>query len=286
VKSRPVLLFVVLLALVSTPFYYMAVHYHGGTYNLMWGVTVATLITCAILKRDLRTLGWSWGPWRYEWAALLIPLAYCVVAYAVIWSAGWGGFYDPKFAADLRQSYGVTGWSDLAVLAYVIPLRATFGLAGSLSSAIGEEIGWRGFLVPELSRTMSFTGVALTSGVLWFAYHLPLILLGNYHNNSPAALPLAGQLLAFFTCVVGDAIIMAYLRLKSGSLWTGAILHAAHNLFIQSILNPLTINHPDTPKYVDELGVVLPLTILPIALYFWFRGRREFGPSPSVAPAR
>jgi membrane protease YdiL (CAAX protease family) len=132
---------------------------------------------------------------------------------------------------------------------------------------------------------MSFTGVALTSGVLWFAWHLPVILLGNYHNNSPAALPVAGQLLAFFICVVGDSIVMAYLRLKSGSLWTGAIFHAAHNLFIQAILNPLTINHPDTPKYVDELGVVLPLTILPIAVYFLIRGRREFGLLTIVAPS-
>jgi membrane protease YdiL (CAAX protease family) len=278
-KDRPVLLFLVLVAVVSTPFYVLAVHYHGGTFKLMWSVTIATILTYAILKRDLRTLGWTWGPWRYQWLAFLIPLAYCFIAYGIIWSVGWGGFYDPKFVAQTRESLGFHGWSDLAVLAYFIPTTLFFGIPGSLSSAIGEEIGWRGFLVPELSRSMSFTGVALTSGIIWFAWHLPVILLGNYHNNSPAALPLPGQLLMFFISVVGAAVIAAYLRLKSGSLWTAAIFHACHNLFIQAVLNPLTVNYPDTPKYVDELGLVLPLTIVPFALYFLVRGRRELARS-------
>src|SRR2546430_1382585 len=34
-------------------------------------------------------------------------------------------------------------------------------------SALGEEIGWRGFLVPELARSMSFSAVALTTGIIW-----------------------------------------------------------------------------------------------------------------------
>ena len=54
---------------------------------------------------------------------------------------------------------------------------------------------------------------------------LPVILLGNYHNNSQAALPRWGQVVMFFIGVVSAAVIMAYLRLKSGSLWTGAVCH-------------------------------------------------------------
>ena len=275
-KNRPALLFVLLVAIISIPFYYLAVHYHGGTFKLMWVPTIAAILTLAILKRDLRTLGWGWGRWKYQWLAFLIPLAYCVIAYVIIWSAGWGGFYDAKFIAKTRESLGFAGWSDFAVLLYFIPTTAIYGLPGSLSSALGEEIGWRGFLVPELSRSMSFTGVALTSGVIWFTWHLPVILLGNYHNNSPAALPLWGQLLMFFICVVGAAIIMAYLRLKSGSLWTGAVFHASHNMFIQTVFNQLTIQYHDTAKYADELGLVLPLTMVPVAIYFFVRGRREF----------
>jgi membrane protease YdiL (CAAX protease family) len=274
-KDRPVLLFLLFVAVISTPFYYLAVHYHGGTFKLMWAPAIAAILTLAIVKRDIGTLGWGWGRWRYQWLAFLIPLAYCVIAYVIIWSAGWGGFYDAKFIAETRDNLRFVGWSDFAVLLYFVPTTIVYGLPGSLSSAVGEEIGWRGFFVPELSRSISFTGVALVSGIVWFTWHLPVILLGNYHNNSPGALPLAGQLLMFLICVAGAAIIMAYLRLKSGSLWTGAIFHATHNLVIQAVLNPLTVNHPDTPKYIDELGLVLPLTIVPFAVYFLIRGRRE-----------
>ncbi len=104
-----------------------------------------------------------------------------------------------------------------------------------------------------------------------------MILLGNYHNNSQTALPRWGQVAMFFICVVSAAVIMAYLRLKSGSLWTGAVFHASHNMFIQTVFNPLTIQYRDTAKYTDELGLVLPLTMVPLAIYFFVRGRREFG---------
>ena len=45
---------------------------------------------------------------------------------------------------------------------------------------------------------------------------------------------------------------------------------------MQNIFNPLTVQPPNTPRYVDELGLVLPLTLLPIAAFFFIKGRREF----------
>ncbi len=71
--------------------------------------------------------------------------------------------------------------------------------------------------------------------------------------------------------VVADAFIFAWMRLKSGSLWTGAILHASHNLYIQSILTPLTANTGKTAWFIDEFGAVLPVTTVVFAIYFWRR---------------
>jgi membrane protease YdiL (CAAX protease family) len=61
------------------------------------------------------------------------------------------------FAAHLRERFGLIGWSDLSTLAYFLPLQAFFGTSNSMSSALGEEIGWRGFLAPELARSMRFS---------------------------------------------------------------------------------------------------------------------------------
>lgn len=275
-SKRALAIFFLLILVFSGFFEFCAIHYKTGSFKIMWSVTIAALLTLWWLKRDIRSLGWGWGAWRYQWLAYLLPMGYCLVAYSIVWAAGFGGFYDTSFIAQYRDSNGFTGWNDAAVMAWFFFSTAIFGMAGSLSSALGEEIGWRGFLVPELAKSLSFTKVALITGVIWACWHLPVILLGNYHNNGAGALPLYGQLVMFFICVISAAIPMAYLRLKSGSLWTGALFHASHNLAIQAIFNPLTIQHADSAKYVDELGLVLPLTMVPVAAYFLWKGRREF----------
>jgi len=68
--------------------------------------------------------------------------------------------------------------------------------------------------------------------------------------------------------------VFAWMRLKSGSLWTGAILHGSHNLYIQAIFTPLTRNTGKTAWYIDEFGAMLPLVTIAFAFYFWSR-RRE-----------
>jgi uncharacterized protein len=78
--------------------------------------------------------------------------------------------------------------------------------------------------------------------------------------------------------VVSASFIFTWFRLKSNSLWTGVILHASHNLFIQAIFTPLTIDTGNTKYFYDEFGVVLPVISLILAIYFWSR-RGELQPA-------
>jgi membrane protease YdiL (CAAX protease family) len=64
---------------------------------------------------------------------------------------------------------------------------------------------------------------------------------------------------------------MGWLRLKSGSLWTAAILHASHNLFIQAIFDRMTAPVGHTLYVTTEFGFGLVLTVSAFALYFWTR---------------
>ena len=70
---------------------------------------------------------------------------------------------------------------------------------------------------------------------------------------------------------IGLSFIFAWMRLKSGSLWTAAMLHASHNLYVQEIFTPLTRNTGKTAWFIDEFGAVLPLVVLFFAIYFWRR---------------
>jgi uncharacterized protein len=52
------------------------------------------------------------------------------------------------------------------------------------------------------------------------------------------------------------------------------LLHASHNLFIQAIFIPLTVDTGKTKYFADEFGAVLPVVTVIFAIYFWSR-RKE-----------
>lgn len=78
--------------------------------------------------------------------------------------------------------------------------------------------------------------------------------------------------------VVSISFVYTWFRLKSNSLWTGVMLHARHNLFVQRFFTPITIATSQSKYFIDEFGAVLPLMSLLLAFYFWTR-RHELVPS-------
>jgi uncharacterized protein len=132
---------------------------------------------------------------------------------------------------------------------------------------LGEEIGWRGFLVPELFKKMGFTGTALFSGIIWALWHYPVLIGADYNAGTPAWYGLT----CFTVMVLALSFIFAWLRLKSGSLWTAALLHASHNLYVQAIFTPLTHKSGSTAWFIDEFGLALPIVTIAFAIFFWSR---------------
>jgi membrane protease YdiL (CAAX protease family) len=46
--------------------------------------------------------------------------------------------------------------------------------AGLYAGPLGEELGWRGFLLPELQKKYTNLKSAIIIGVVWFIWHIPL----------------------------------------------------------------------------------------------------------------
>jgi len=64
------------------------------------------------------------------------------------------------------------------------------------------------------------------------------------------------------------------LTLRARSLWPAAILHASHNLYIQSILTPLTKDTGPTKFITDEFGIGLVITVtVALIILLWVRKR-------------
>ncbi len=268
-----ILQYLLLVFAFSSVFYYLTLSSGSlgngrGMYvlGLMWCPALAALSTLRLNRRSATDLGWKWGETKYQIQSWFIPLLYASIAYAIVWAAGFGKVGNPQYLNGLAQAMHLHGPAWISSTVGVV-LIGTFGLIRGVASALGEEIGWRGFLVPELSRTFSFTGTAFISGIVWSMWHYPVLIFGDYNAGTPTWYGLT----CFTVMVVSGSFIFAWMRLKSGSLWTGAILHASHNLYIQAIFTPITQDTGKTRWFVDEFGIVLPLVSVAFAIYFWSR---------------
>jgi uncharacterized protein len=236
----------------------------------MWSPGLAALLTKRFFREPISDLPWRWGGARYAWLAYLIPLTYALPVYLLVWLTPLGGFLPADFIKSTAAQFGWLNFPPGIVLTLFILFTATLGLVAKTSRALGEEIGWRGFLVPELNKVVGFTGVSLISGLMWAAYHFPVLLFADYNKGAPAWYSLT----CFTLMVVADSFILAWLTLRSKSLWPAAIFHGSHNLFIQSILTPLTRDTGPTNYIIDEFGLGLVITIT-IAAVLILRADRE-----------
>jgi uncharacterized protein len=239
--------------------------------GLMWCPGIAAILTCLLRRRPISSLGWKWR-WRYQAVSYLIPIGYAGAAYALVWATGLGGVPNPKVLEHAFYSRMSPETSPAIRLIVFVLATGTLGMIPSTLSALGEEIGWRGFLVPELAKTASFARTALISGGIWTAWHVPILVFADYNSGTPTWYGLS----CFAVMVIGISFVFAWMRLKSGSLWTGVFLHASHNLFIQGIFTPLTIDTGKTKWVIDEFGFALAIAAVVVALIVWqLRGQVE-----------
>lgn len=273
---KSILTFLALTFLLSSIFYFLIItrggmRAGGGLYvmGLMWCPGIAAIITKLLYQKNLRGMGWGWGKTRYQLLSYALPLLYSATSYVLVWVTGLGVFSNHAFDQLDKQfrSAGMVLNSRAAVILLYFSVALTAGFVTSAILALGEELGWRGLLVPEVAKLTSFTKTALLTGIIWSVWHYPLILFANYNNRTPAWFGLT----CFTVMIVGINFASVWLRLKSGSLWTGVIFHAAHNLFIQSVFTPLTARRPITKYFIDEFGVTLAVAALVVAFYFWRR---------------
>lgn len=239
---------------------------------LMLSVGLAAVVTCLVSGKDLGTLGWQWGSWKVQWLNYLLPLLYVAIAYGLIWTLGLGHWYDVDFVNGQKESYNLASWSGATIIGLHFLLTATVSFLLVLPSVLGEEIAWRGLLVPELSKLMPFSGVALVSGLLWVIWHWPLVFMGLYGAGD--ATPLLFQLACFTVCIM--SVVMTYFRLRDNSLWPAVLFHMSHNVFLQKFFDPITCKNSRSAWFLGEFGIIVPVVLVALAVYYGRRGYREF----------
>ncbi|GAA2348503.1 CPBP family intramembrane metalloprotease [Saccharopolyspora halophila] len=131
--------------------------------------------------------------------------------------------------------------------------------------ALGEELGWRGYLTKAL-LPLGQPGAFLTTGALWGLWHAPILILGYNYPSVPIVV--AFIMMICFCVLVGT--LLSWLRLASGSVWPAAIAHGFLNAAaaLGGIFS--AAGHPVNNVHVGLLGwsgwIVLVLLILVLML--------------------
>lgn len=99
------------------------------------------------------------------------------------------------------------------------------GMAFGLVAGFLEEIGWMGYAFPKMRQTRSAVSAALMLGLLWSAWHLPVI--DNLGTATPHGSYWLPYFLAFTGVMVGMRILIAWLYSNTNSVLLAQLMHAS-----------------------------------------------------------
>ncbi len=211
--------------------------------------------------------------WPYYIVAWLLPLPVvgCIVALAPLLGL------RPDFSLVRGLQSLASAGGELArvpphpwLLVCAMPVNAIF----ATPILFGEEFGWRGYLQVRLFPDRPVLS-AVATGVIWAVWHYPLMLRGyNFPDNRRMGL------IVFPVSTIFLSIIFGWLRLKTGSIWSSSLAHAATNAIGGSLT--LLLFGGASLLFVSYVGILgwLPLG----ALSAWIALTGQFKPTNDGLP--
>ena len=242
----------------------------GALMLMMLTPTAAALVMVLLVTREGRSRG-AWaglGLTRAGWSgwplAILAPTVLLSVAYVILWATDFGDYQPTNDGRPVPA----------------IVVSSFVGLLIGIVMALGEEIGWRGFMLPRL-LPLGVVPAMLIVGFCHGVWHMPAILLTPYYHADGNLLIVVPLFLITLTLA---GIFFGYLRIVTGSVWPVAIAHAVHNDVWAFFAERTTGPSPEMIEYLGgESGVIeiAGLAVLAAILLRLLRGRRF----PAAAPA-
>jgi membrane protease YdiL (CAAX protease family) len=265
-------------------------------------VFISTPVVANIATRLVTKEGWGHfmlqpnfrRGWRFWLAAWFLPLLAAVVGGVIFYL-----LFPQSFDSDLGGVRKLT--ASIPSVATINPwlIMMSIAIQGVLIAvpinsvvSLGEELGWRAYLLPKLMER--FAGVehantsaedlahasgpgmagarrmALLVGLIHGVWHWPLFFLSTKLDSSSGfPFPLV---YIVFTCSM--SVLLSWVTLRSGSVWPAAIGHGAVNA--TSALAGYLLKGPATPMLGPApTGLIGGLGYLTLALVLFF-SRTEF----------
>jgi len=230
---------------------------------MMYTPGISAIITAIIFKDKIGNFGWKLGKARILAYGYLLPIVVSLVGYGLVWITNYSDFTTEQ----------VINYKWARMIGFDLPAPFLVGLFSKMILAsfltiipvLGEEVGWSGFLTPNLRKIFSIPVTSLLVGVYWAVWHFPAIIGGFYGSGTPLWVALPG----FTMVLVGTSFIRTVLIEKSKSLWVGVILHTSHNVILMGMFKEMTVDTGYGNYLVSETGVFLGFVYILVAIVFW-----------------
>lgn len=203
---------------------------------------------------------------------LIIPNVAIILGAIVYYLFMSNDFNNNLVLADFLSIFGLTS-NDSTIISPFIAILITIILSILLIPIhlleLGEEIGWRGYLLPLQVKKYGTKKAILLNGLLWGIAHAPIIYFGfNYSLNNYLA-PYSNIVMMIIFCIV-VGIIESYVTIKTGNCMYAAIIHGVINITGEipicfSILKESTLLGP------NPSGLIGMIFLIFIAIYLFIK---------------
>lgn len=141
--------------------------------------------------------------------------------------------------------------------------------ASLLAGPLGEELGWRGFLLPQLQNRFSALTSSLVIGVIWYCWHIPLFLapFGTLVSGTPLSFLPLFVYLVFVICL--SCIYTWLVNQAKGSVLMSLLIHLSINAGI------ILLFFPELKVHAKQLYFLSTPAFLLFALYLGVKTKLE-----------
>lgn len=237
---------------------------------LMWIPALVALSLRGAFREGCSDAGFHVGRFRYWAVAYCVPLIAATLTYAGAWALRQVHIHPYLKQQSMFGTwpFKIHWWNSAAGTAGLLGQRfavvATWGIASGFVGALGEEIGWRGYLLPKLIEARTRFPI-LISGIIWAAWHVPWVLLTFEHHSVETA-----ALYSLLCIVVG--VFISWLRLASGSVFVAAMAHASYNAFFQNFFD-YSFDGPNKWFWAGEVGLLASVFFAGVAVTLYRTNR-------------
>lgn len=210
---------------------------HGGEYYSgamefiltfsMLCPTIAMLFTRFITKEAYGVNGRGFlqlgielkkGKWKWYLFAVLIPMVYMDLGMGLMYL-----LFPECFNPEMLEVYGVSKRT-----LWMYPIVGITSTVMVSIGALGEELGWRGYMIPKLEELFGTTKAIVIGGAIWGIWHFPANYMGHNFGTDYWGEPWSGFLVfTIFTIFIGALLVLV--TKKTGSIWPATFMHAVNN---------------------------------------------------------